>query len=466
MGRILPSLESMPSPRHPAPGGDSPSGPVRRSRTAAGKLQPRRASWLDELDSPSPPPRARARRPRTSRPLDDAADEDDATRPLLASPRRGSPTSRGVSEPEDDASLEPSPASCVARDDALDDSNAASESDALEEEERLALEGFARLLRLACVVPPRDLRVAGDVLLFVPAAALGFVLPALVFFYRQRRFRDEETNDASPAETRSEVFSALAASVAWYVLQLRHCARKDGRDVLFFVPPGGTPIFPDPDVREFRRSGASGEATRARRLLRARALYARLVRRRAAAETGMFLAPFFAVRVAVAAWHLCSPCPPWHLTVRSVSRSSFTAALALEAVSVASETYRAAVFLVASASYRLACALLLLRLEAFLTLFETLGDARNNSWNDRSAAYAAAATLEEHARLHDLSRRLSHRHRLFLVLTALLAFAETARSAYDGAAACLGVPGSGRHCPSPPSGPRGHCYFDVFCICH
>ena len=100
-------------------------------------------------------------------------------------------------------------------------------------------------------------------------------------------------------------------------------------------------------------------------------------------------------------------------------------------------------FLVASASYRLACALLLLRLEAFLTLFETLGDARNNSWNDRSAAYAAAATLEEHARLHDLSRRLSHRHRLFLVLTALLAFAETARSAYDGAAACLGVPGSG-----------------------
>lgn len=157
----------------------------------------------------------------------------------------------------------------------------------------------------------------------------------------------------------------------------------------------------------------------------------------------MFLAPFFAVRVAVAAWHLCSPCPPWHLTVRSVSRSSFTAALALEAVSVASETYRAAVFLVASASYRLACALLLLRLEAFLTLFETLGDARNNSWNDRSAAYAAAATLEEHARLHDLSRRLSHRHRLFLVLTALLAFAETARSAYDGAAACLGVPGSG-----------------------
>ena len=443
MGRILPSLESMPSPRHPAPGGDSPSGPVRRSRTAAGKLQPRRASWLDELDSPSPPPRARARRPRTSRPLDDAADEDDATRPLLASPRRGSPTSRGVSEPEDDASLEPSPASCVARDDASDDSNAASESDALEEEERLALEGFARLLRLACVVPPRDLRVAGDVLLFVPAAALGFVLPALVFFYRQRRFRDEETNDASPAETRSEVFSALAASVAWYVLQLRHCARKDGRDVLFFVPPGGTPIFPDPDVREFRRSGASGEATRARRLLRARALYARLVRRRAAAETGMFLAPFFAVRVAVAAWHLCSPCPPWHLTVRSVSRSSFTAALALEAVSVASETYRAAVFLVASASYRLACALLLLRLEAFLTLFETLGDARNNSWNDRSAAYAAAATLEEHARLHDLSRRLSHRHRLFLVLTALLAFAETARSAYDGAAACLGVPGSG-----------------------
>ena len=157
----------------------------------------------------------------------------------------------------------------------------------------------------------------------------------------------------------------------------------------------------------------------------------------------MFLAPFFAVRVAVAAWHLCSPCPPWHLTVRSVSRSSFTAALALEAVSVASETYRAAVFLVASASYRLACALLLLRLEAFLTLFETLGDARNNSWNDRSAAYAAAATLEEHARLRDLSRRLSHRHRLFLVLTALLAFAETARSAYDGAAACLGVPGSG-----------------------
>jgi hypothetical protein len=443
MGRILPSLESMPSPRHPAPGGDSPSGPVRRSRTAAGKLQPRRASWLDELDSPSPPPRARARRPRTSRPLDDAADEDDATRPLLASPRRGSPTSRGVSEPEDDASLEPSPASCVARDDASDDSNAASESDALEEEERLALEGFARLLRLACVVPPRDLRVAGDVLLFVPAAALGFVLPALAFFYRRRRFRDEETNDASPAETRSEVFSALAASVAWYVLQLRHCARKDGRDVLFFVPPGGTPIFPDPDVREFRRSGASGEATRARRLLRARALYARLVRRRAAAETGMFLAPFFAVRVAVAAWHLCSPCPPWHLTVRSVSRSSFTAALALEAVSVASETYRAAVFLVASASYRLACALLLLRLEAFLTLFETLGDARNNSWNDRSAAYAAAATLEEHARLHDLSRRLSHRHRLFLVLTALLAFAETARSAYDGAAACLGVPGSG-----------------------
>ena len=435
MGRILPSLESMPSPRHPAPGGDSPSGPVRRSRTAAGKLQPRRASWLDELDSPSPPPRARARRPRTSRPLDDAADEDDATRPLLASPRRGSPTSRGVSEPEDDASLEPSPASCVARDDASDDSNAASESDALEEEERLALEGFARLLRLACVVPPRDLRVAGDVLLFVPAAALGFVLPALVFFYRQRRFRDEETNDASPAETRSEVFSALAASVAWYVLQLRHCARKDGRDVLFFAPPGRAPSFADP--------GSSGEATRARRLRRARALYARLVRRRAAAETGMFLAPFFAVRVAVAAWHLCSPCPPWHLTVRSVSRSSFTAALALEAVSVASETYRAAVFLVASASYRLACALLLLRLEAFLTLFETLGDARNNSWNDRSAAYAAAATLEEHARLHDLSRRLSHRHRLFLVLTALLAFAETARSAYDGAAACLGVPGSG-----------------------
>lgn len=435
MGRILPSLESMPSPRHPASGGDSPSGPVRRSRTAAGKLQPRRASWLDELDSPSPPPRARARRPRTSRPLDDAADEDDATRPLLASPRRGSPTSRGVSEPEDDASLEPSPASCVARDDASDDSNAASESDALEEEERLALEGFARLLRLACVVPPRDLRVAGDVILFVPAAALGFVLPALAFFYRRRRFRDEETNDASPAETRSEVFSALAASVAWYVLQLRHCARKDGRDVLFFVPPGRAPIFADP--------GSSGEATRARRLRRARALYARLVRRRAAAETGMFLAPFFAVRVAVAAWHLCSPCPPWHLTVRSVSRSSFTAALALEAVSVASETYRAAVFLVASASYRLACALLLLRLEAFLTLFETLGDARNNSWNDRSAAYAAAATLEEHARLHDLSRRLSHRHRLFLVLTALLAFAETARSAYDGAAACLGVPGSG-----------------------
>ena len=29
------------------------------------------------------------------------------------------------------------------------------------------------------------------------------------------------------------------------------------------------------------------------------------------------------------------------------------------------------------------------------------------------------------------------------MLTALLAFAETARSAYDGAAACLGVPGSG-----------------------
>ena len=196
-----------------------------------------------------------------------------------------------ASEPEDDASLEPSPASCVARDDASDDSNAASESDALEEEERLALEGFARLLRLACVVPPRDLRVAGDVLLFVPAAALGFVLPALAFFYRRRRFRDEETNDASPAETRSEVFSALAASVAWYVLQLRHCARKDGRDVLFFVPPGRTPIFPDPDVREFRRSGASGEATRARRLLRARALYARLGRRRAAAQTVMFLAP-------------------------------------------------------------------------------------------------------------------------------------------------------------------------------
>ena len=143
------------------------------------------------------------------------------------------------------------------------------------------------------------------------------------------------------------------------------------------------------------------------------------------------------------------------LTSASAAAGASAAAAAAFAAAV-SETYQAAVFFAACASFRLACGIAMFRLNAFLTRFDDwgrparaveTGDAspsarlgssstsRDFSLDADSAAAEASedpvrgegfAVCVEHDRLRSFLKRVGKRFRLFLLVTLTSAFAEIA----------------------------------------
>jgi hypothetical protein len=101
--------------------------------------------------------------------------------------------------------------------------------------------------------------------------------------------------------------------------------------------------------------------------LRARAAQVDLLRRRTFPELTLFLVPFAAARVASAARDAA------RAILGDAGASSAVFSSVASVAAAVSETYQAAVFFAACASFRLACGMALFRLNAFLTRFEDWG---------------------------------------------------------------------------------------------
>ena len=383
--------------------GSGPPSPVllRRAATAVGSRFQATSGpgwrWPDFFERLSPPPRRAARAPAG----DDCAGEDDFRRPLLRA--RDALTPRGGGETETET-----------------------KTDADADESR-ALRAVAALRRLAGVPttdasekrPSRLCRNRNA--LPVSALLLGCAVPvarAAALLASNKRFPFA----ATPKSLESLAFDWCAFAAGWRALR----AATSARDAAFLEHPDALDALS----------------------LRARAAQVDLLRRRTFPEWTLFLVPFAAARVASAA--------------RDAARANLSGARANGAFAAAfaaaiSETYQAAVFFAACASFRLACGTAMFRLTAFLTRFddwgrpgcaaetgdaspsERLGSsstaARECSLDADSAAAEASEdsvrgevfeAVLEHERLRSFLKRIGKRFRLFLLVTLTSAFAETA----------------------------------------
>ena len=381
--------------------GSGPPSPVllRRAATVVGSRATRSPGWRwpDFFERPSPPPRRAARAPAG----DDCAEEDDSRRPLLRA--RDAHTTRGAAEAETEAEAE-----------------AEAEAD-----ESRALHAVAALRRLAGV-PPDE---ASQRRPFpVMALSLGCAVPvaraALLAFHEERK-EPYPSFAATLKSPESLAFDWCAFAAGWRALR----AATSARDAAFLEDPNALDALS----------------------LRARFAQVDLLRRRTLPELMLFLVPFAAASVATAARDAARA---------NLGDSGASAAAAFAAFAAAvSETYQAAVFFAACASFRLACGIAMFRLNAFLTRFDDwgrparaveTGDAspsarlgssstsRDFSLDADSADSAAAEASEdpvhgegfavcvEHDRLRSFLKRVGKRFRLFLLVTLTSAFAEIA----------------------------------------
>jgi len=289
-----------------------------------------------------------------------------------------------------------------------------------EADESRALRAVAAL-RLLAGVPPDE---ASQRRPFpVMALSLGCAVPvaraALLAFHEESKIAE-----VSPKSPESLAFDWCAFAAGWRALR----AATSARDAAFLENPDALDALS----------------------LRARAAQVDLLRRRTLPELMLFLVPFAAASVATAA--------------RDAARANLgdagaSAAAAAAFAAAVSETYQAAVFFAACASFRLACGIAMFRLNAFLTRFDDwgrparaveTGDAspsarlgssstsRDFSLDADSADSAAAEASEdpvrgegfavcvEHDRLRSFLKRVGKRFRLFLLVTLTSAFAEIA----------------------------------------
>jgi hypothetical protein len=402
MHRILPST------------GSGPPSPVllRRAATvvgsrATGKKKSPGWRWPDFFERPSPPPRRAARAPAG----DDCDEEDEFRRPLLCA--WDAHTTRAAGETETET----------------------------ETDESRALRAVAALRRLAGVPPDfpssekrpffsRVFRKANT--LPVTALLLGCAVPvaraALLASKQHTSFIDEWTPKSKGL---SLAFEWCAFAAGWRALR----AASSARDASFLE---------DPDALDALS-------------LRARAAQVDLLRRRTFPELTLFLVPFAAARVASAARDAA------RAVLGDAGASSAVFSSVASFAAAVSETYQAAVFFAACASFRLACGMALFRLNAFLTRFEDWGrPARAAETGDASpfarrgslstgefspeslndvAAQASEDSVQsevfvvvaEHDRLRTFLKRVGKRFRLFLLVTLTSAFAEIALAALGAA---------------------------------
>jgi hypothetical protein len=402
MHRILPST------------GSGPPSPVllRRAATvvgsrATGKKKSPGWRWPDFFERPSPPPRRAARAPAG----DDCDEEDEFRRPLLCA--WDAHTTRAAGETETET----------------------------ETDESRALRAVAALRRLAGVPPDfpssekrpffsRVFRKANT--LPVTALLLGCAVPvaraALLASKQHTSFIDEWTPKSKGL---SLAFEWCAFAAGWRALR----AASSARDASFLE---------DPDALDALS-------------LRARAAQVDLLRRRTFPELTLFLVPFAAARVASAARDAA------RAILGDAGASSAVFSSVASVAAAVSETYQAAVFFAACASFRLACGMALFRLNAFLTRFEDWGRparaaetgdaspvARRGSCRRESSARIVLTTspprraripysgevfavVAEHDRLRTFLKRVGKRFRLFLLVTLTSAFAEIALAALGAA---------------------------------
>jgi hypothetical protein len=257
------------------------------------------------------------------------------------------------------------------------------------------------------------------------ALSLGCAVPvaraALLAFHEERK-EPYPSFAATLKSPESLAFDWCAFAAGWRALR----AATSARDAAFLEDPNALDALS----------------------LRARAAQVDLLRRRTLPELMLFLVPFAAASVATAARDAARA---------NLGDSGASAAAAAAAFAAAvSETYQAAVFFAACASFRLACGIAMFRLNAFLTRFDDwgrparaveTGDAspsarlgssstsRDFSLDADSAAAEASedpvrgegfAVCVEHDRLRSFLKRVGKRFRLFLLVTLTSAFAEIA----------------------------------------
>ena len=401
MHRILPST------------GSGPPSPVllRRAATAVGSRATRSPGWRwpDFFEGPSSPPLPR-RAPAGER----RAEGDDFRRPLLRA--RDTRSTRGA-ETETETETE-------------------RDADVSLNESR-ALRAVAALRRLAGVPPVEASAEKRPSCLFrnrnalpVTALSLGCAVPVAraALLLASNANKQHLPFAATPKSLESLAFDWCAFAAGWRVLR----AAASSRDAAFLE---------DPDALDALS-------------LRARAAQVDLLRRRTFPEWTLFLVPFAVASVASAARHAARA----HLGGAGAS-----AAFAAASAAAVSETYQAAVFFAACASFRLACGIAMFRLTAFLTRFDDwgrpgraaeAGDAspsarlgsRSTPARERSLAADSAdsadpavaeasedhvrgevfAVVLEHERLRSFLKRVGKRFRLFLLVTLASAFAEIA----------------------------------------
>ena len=404
-----------------------------RDRTTPERTRPPRlASWLDALESPAPNL------------------EDTPTVPFA----RGARTSRVLPAPGT-GDAHPDPDSEDAEDaedsDDSEDSRAEDSSPARPRrgfaDETPAITARANALHLACL--PLTLRptTVFDAARFLLSVVLGVVVPATRVL----------------ARTSPPLAATSRASVAFGALAFVAAARS------LFAPHR---IAARPAAALFLREATRG-AARARLRRRVHAAHVDVVARRFVPETTKPVAAFVVARAIVD-----DTCVR---TARSAFRSfrgvswfecdGFDVARAF--LAVASETHQTATFFVACAAFRLACAMLLFRLNAFLTLFDgwdeeedegdgdgnarggASGDARGGaSGAGDGASFAGGCSrvasmssrpmssrphprdgmwrrvVKEHARFRETTRRVAHRHRAFLACATTVVFFDVAVLAY------------------------------------
>jgi hypothetical protein len=404
MHRILPST------------GSGPPSPVllRRAATvvgsrATGKKKSPGWRWPDFFERPSPPPRRAARAPAG----DDCDEEDEFRRPLLRA--WDAQTTRAAGETETETETETDESRALRAVDALR-RLAGVPPDFPSSEKRPF---FSRVFRKANTLP-------------VTALLLGCAVPvaraALLASKQHTSFIDEWTPKSKGL---SLAFEWCAFAAGWRALR----AASSARDASFLE---------DPDALDALS-------------LRARAAQVDLLRRRTFPELTLFLVPFAAARVASAARDAARAV----LGDAGASSAAFSSVASFAAA--VSETYQAAVFFAACASFRLACGMALFRLNAFLTRFEDWGrPARAAETGDASpfarrgslstgefspdslndvAAQASEDSVQsevfvvvaEHDRLRTFLKRVGKRFRLFLLVTLTSAFAEIALAALGAA---------------------------------
>lgn len=426
MGRILPTSAALPpSDPHAATGR---SLLLRRAATVAAALTPlvldrgrdlyrdgdrttpertrppRLASWLDALESPTP----------------------DLEAPPTAPLARGARTTRALPAPGT-ADAYPDPDSNDSEDsDDSEDSSSPSRPLRGFADETPAITARADALHLACL--PLTLRpsTVSDAARFLLSLVLGVVVPATRVF--------AETSPPLPAASRASVaFGTLAfIAAARSLLAPRRIAAR-------------------PAAALFLRDASRG-AARARLRRRVHAAHVDVVARRFVPETAAPVVAFVVARALVD--ETCVRTARRALRFRFRFRfrfpsGGFASDAARAFLVVASETHQTATFFAACAAFRLACAMLLFRLNAFLTLFdgwdeeeeneeEEEDDARRGEGEDgdgtgrppRVLRRASRTVVKEHARLRETTRRVAHRHRAFLACATTVIFLDVAVMAY------------------------------------